>query len=102
MGNYPSNGSTAFRAFLYDNGAMSDLNGLIDPATGWTLQGTNAINDSGQIVGWGRHGAMHDRAFLLTPVPEPSTLAIVGFGGVGLLLWAWRRRGRVRGLQRRP
>ena len=32
---------------------MADLNSLIPVNSGWTLRVANAINDSGQIAGWG-------------------------------------------------
>jgi uncharacterized membrane protein len=39
------------------------------PAAGWTLYGSSsAINDKGQIVGWGNNPAGQQRLFLLTPV----------------------------------
>ena len=41
-------------AFLYRDGAMIDLNTTIDAASGWHLSEAAGINDSGQIVGWGR------------------------------------------------
>jgi probable HAF family extracellular repeat protein len=54
------------RAFLYTDGAMHDLNDLVDPGSGWVLSVADAINDRGQIVGVGYfHG--QERAFLLTP-----------------------------------
>ncbi len=44
---------------------MQDLNALI-PATGWALHNATAINNAGQIVGWGDlNGVSH--GFLLTP-----------------------------------
>lgn len=56
------------RAFLYNNGAMQDLNSLVEPSSGWTLNSANAINSTGQIVGNGTNPAGKSRAFLLTPV----------------------------------
>jgi hypothetical protein len=45
-------------AFLYHNGAMYDLNWLLDGSgDGWLLHDANGINDDGWIVGQGwRHG----------------------------------------------
>lgn len=65
-----------------------DLNALIDPTTGWKLQSAASINDNGWIVGYGLHNGQ-EAAFLLTPIPEPCTLALIGLGG--LLL---KRRGK--------
>ena len=45
---------------------MSDLNTLINPSLGWTLQYAKGINDSGQIVGYGLVGGTMT-AYLLTP-----------------------------------
>ena len=78
------------RAFLYSNGTMTDLNSLIP--TGWTLQSATAINDSGQIVGYGINASGNTDALLLTPIPEPSTIALFGIGAASFLACAWRRR----------
>jgi probable HAF family extracellular repeat protein len=54
-------------AFLWQNDVMYDLNELIPTNSGWTLQYATAINDAGQIVGYGLNGSdENDQAFLLT------------------------------------
>ena len=56
-------------AFVWDavNG-IQDLNALIDPQLGWTLQVAAGINDLGQIVGHGYKAGGAHVAVLLTPV----------------------------------
>ena len=72
------------RAVMWEDGAISDLNDLIPAGSGWTLRSARGINDLGQIVGWGIiNGNSH--AFLLTPVPEPATLALLAVGGAALV-----------------
>lgn len=48
-------------------GGMQDLNSLIPANSGWTLINANAINNPGQITGYGTKGGSN-HAFLLTPV----------------------------------
>jgi probable HAF family extracellular repeat protein len=72
-------------AFLWDSQhGMRDLNDLIDSESRWTLQDARQMNDAGQIVGIGINpdGAQH--GYLLTLVPEPSSilLAVIGFLGI--------------------
>jgi probable HAF family extracellular repeat protein len=87
---YLSNGLSD--AFLYDAAhGMVDLNSLIGPSSGWTLAEGEAINDRGQITGFGTiGGATH--AFLLTPLPEPSTFVLGAVGMIGLLGYVRRAR----------
>ena len=80
-------GISANRAFVWtsDQG-MHDLNDLVDEsAAGWTLRTAQDINSHGQIVGWGSNPLGEQQAFLLTPVPEPSTLALALLGAAGLV-----------------
>jgi probable HAF family extracellular repeat protein len=71
-------------AFLHSDGAMLDLNNLLEGAPGWTLKSASGINDAGQIVGLGSiDGVTH--GYLLTPVPEPSGLVLAGLGLIWLL-----------------
>jgi probable HAF family extracellular repeat protein len=62
-------GPTRNHAFLYADGALTDLNSLIPPGSGLTLFSASAINDAGQIVGlaYGAGGGIIPHAFLLTP-----------------------------------
>jgi formylglycine-generating enzyme len=80
------------RAFVYSHGTATDLNSLIDPRLGFMIGGALDINDSGWIVGYGTNASGQDHAFLLTPIPEPATLILVGIGSISLLAYAWRRR----------
>ncbi len=80
-------------AFLYSNGCIGDLNSLLANGSGWTLTVATAINDNGQIVGYGTNPSGQQDAFLLTPTPEPSTLAFLGAGAIALAGYvSWRRR----------
>ena len=54
------------RAFIWQDGVMTDLNSLVSHSSGWTLYAAAAINSRGQITGYGR-GPAGEHAFLLTP-----------------------------------
>ncbi len=54
------------RAFLWDDGVMVDLNTLLPPGSDWYLESASAINEAGQIVGYGTISG-ETRGFLLTP-----------------------------------
>jgi probable HAF family extracellular repeat protein len=82
-------GPNEYHAVLWEDGAIVDLNTVIDPASGWTLQRARANNDNGQIVGWGISPSGLSHSFLLNPIPEPASMGLVAASLVGLLL---RRR----------
>jgi hypothetical protein len=65
-----------------------NLNALILDGAGWYLSEAFAINSKGQIVGSGSLNGI-ERGFILTPVPEPSTLLAL-LWGLGAVVW--RRR----------
>ena len=55
-------------AFLWhENSGIQDLNNLVSPYSGWTLNKATAINSNGQIVGTGKNAEGKEHAFLLTP-----------------------------------
>jgi probable HAF family extracellular repeat protein len=61
-------GNLLYHAFIYSGGKMQDLNALIPANSGWVLSKAAAINDAGQIVGYGTV-KNEEHAFLLTPNP---------------------------------
>ena len=91
-------GQSNAKAFVatYSGGAWTtnDLNSVVTNLGTWTLNCANAISQNGNyIVGFGTTssgGPTH--AFLLTAVPEPSTLLLAVAGLAGLLAYAWRKR----------
>jgi probable HAF family extracellular repeat protein len=78
----PSLASPVFpSAFLFtDAGGMVDVNTLIDPTSGWVIQGAGGINDSGQIAAWGFNNLTGaDHALRLTPVGADTMRPSVRF-----------------------
>ncbi len=76
---------------LWIDSTYYDLNSLIPGGSGWNLSFPRGINDRGQIVGEGYYNGV-PRAFLLTPVPEPSSVLALGAGLFGLMPLMRRRR----------
>jgi probable HAF family extracellular repeat protein len=77
-------------AFLYSNGNMTSLNTMIDSNLGITLKGADRINNYGLILAEDVNGEI----YLLTPIPEPSSLALLECPLIVLCYWAYNRRKR--------
>jgi probable HAF family extracellular repeat protein len=74
-----ANGISHAVAWLGAGGAVKDLNALIPPTAGWTIEEAFAINNGGDIVGHGLVGGQ-EHAFVLTRYTGPNTqppLAVV-------------------------
>jgi len=86
-------GESDDRAFLWQSGVMIDLNDLIPSDSNWTLLSAQAINDKGEIVGYGINPKGDERAFLLTPLgiamPEPGATMVAI---LTLVFISYRRR----------
>ncbi|HEX4750162.1 MAG TPA: hypothetical protein VH302_11525 [Bryobacteraceae bacterium] len=64
---YTAVSATDMHAEIFSGGSRSDLNSEIRTDSGWTLSAATAINDFGQIVGFGSYQGL-TQAFLLTPI----------------------------------
>jgi len=92
-------------AFLYENGAMIDLNTLLPAGSPWYLTDAIGIDDAGQILALGfdaGNSTDSTDAFLLqlpgqSVTPEPGSLVLTALGLVGGLTCIHRahRRSRV-------
>jgi probable HAF family extracellular repeat protein len=63
-------------AFVYQAGTLRDLNTLLPTGSGWVLEAATAINDAGEIAGYGTHNGVR-HAFRLA---APATLMLSPFG----------------------
>jgi probable HAF family extracellular repeat protein len=67
VGGSISDCSDGFRAFLWEQGTIFDLNALIPPGSSLYLTQTYTIDDRGEIAGEGDDAAGNGHAFLLIP-----------------------------------
>jgi probable HAF family extracellular repeat protein len=67
-GSFADSKDSIYHAFVWQNGAMADLNGLLDSTgAGWTLVEARAVNDAGRITGIGQLGGIN-HVFRLSPL----------------------------------
>jgi probable HAF family extracellular repeat protein len=107
VGEMSSGSSGLWHAFMLDNGKVTDLNSLLPAGLGWTLQAATAINNLGQIIGYGTDPEGNESTFLLTPsslgapldpVPEPASI----FCALGILAAALVRQKMIARGRRQP
>lgn len=93
VGYSASTGGVNSQAFVYSGGSMENLNNLIGTSQ-WDLQTATGVNDLGEICGCGINPSGQTDAYLLTPnpIPEPSTLSLLGSAVLGLGAVYLRRR----------
>lgn len=76
---------TSRQPVLWDTTGLQPLQSLIPKNSGWELEYAADINDLGQIAGYGFYNG-ELRAFLMTPVPEPTSLALAAMGCLSALI----------------
>jgi probable HAF family extracellular repeat protein len=85
---YTSGNIAPPHAFSYSGGVMTDLAPYLTSVGITGESRATAIDDNGDIVGWGEASDGHVHPFVLL-VPEPSAATLLAFGVAGLL---FRRR----------
>ncbi len=104
MATMNKNGQVTLASNLVTNGSVTPLLDLIPPSSQIQWKGSlipTAMNDEGQIVGFGYTASGAEHAFLMTPTtptpaPEPSTLALLATAIGVASIREWVRRGRRR------
>ena len=86
-----------FRAFIWDaQNGMRDLNALIPEGSGWVLEAATAINNNGEIVGYGyANGSGNYSAFLLIPPPSENNEDPAGPLKVGIDIRPWNSHNHI-------
>lgn len=64
---------------FWDSGTLYDLNAQLDDSSGgWLITGSSGLNNQGQIAATGTYGGGPSTPLLLTPVPEPAGVLLLG------------------------
>ena len=86
-------GDAQHRALTWnDDGAMTELNSLVEPSQTFLARALD-VNDRGWVVGYALNSQTNlSQAFVLIPVPEPATYALLLSGVVVLATMRGRRR----------
>ena len=75
-----------YHAVLWEGvSTITNLNNQLAPGSGWVLEQAYAINNAGQIVGYGDYNTDNYHGYILTPIPPGSptlTLVVNGLGTV--------------------
>jgi probable HAF family extracellular repeat protein len=83
---YVGTGNGVGYGFLYSGGVMYAIEDYLDSASSnWQIESLVTINNGDWIAGEGRFNGGPLHTVLLTPVPEPSTIALLTLGVFGLL-----------------
>jgi uncharacterized membrane protein len=82
-------GNGGDHAFIDRGGVMTDLAPCLASIGLTGDSGARGINDNGDIVGYAMTPDGYYHSFLLTVIPEPSTVALLTLGGAA---WLLRRR----------
>jgi probable HAF family extracellular repeat protein len=77
-------GVSNFHGWVYIDGAVTNLNTLIQPGTGLHVAYANAINNAGQIAATAFDAQGHYHAVLLTPGSGPPPAPSVSIGDVSV------------------
>jgi hypothetical protein len=92
---------SSWHAAMWQGGVLTDLQSYYGPTglnilNGFTLNNATAIDNNGDIVGFGTDSSGHtNQAFEILNVaatPEPGTMTLLAAGLIGLAAYAWRKR----------
>jgi len=79
-------GSIGNSGIIWDeDDGMIYLNNLVLNSPGWGNLMPVDINNSGTIIGYGNYNGGYNQYFIMNPIPEPTTIGLVGLGSLALL-----------------